>query len=589
MKRNFLGIDIGGTWLKGILVSCDDTCSAQQLAASCRYKKSVRVNSHLEVGSTVSDFIHSLSILLQDLKIEPGKLSGIGVSSAGIVRYDGSGMQLCASHLSVLMSPEWIIYLKEETGASVVLVNDAEAACIGAAGLNYLSGNVCYGIAPIGTGLGFVVLRNGRRWCDSSVQLPLLGSVYAQTVFNFDNLVGVSKFAQLGSSNSLKEFITEAQYEDLRSCYLDHLAGVIYSSSVLYGVEEFCIAGGFANAVSSWGWDVKTELEKRLLRYVFYNQKSLHIRVFEEGNQLPLIGAVLLARGNYFAIQGSKPLVYSEVQTEKPYDSSIMLHQLNTMSILEKLFMLEQEAGARLKESLPVLSSVIDRIIPKLADGGRLIYVGCGTSGRLAAIDAVELACTFGFPRDKVLTFISGGVTDAAIDIEQNFEEDASAVPELLMANISSKDVVIGISVSGRAFYVQSALAYAKRERALSVMVQAVDVKKMPFCDYVLPLNTGGELIAGSTRMKAGTATKKILNFISTTVMIRLGKVHGCYMTELECLNEKLVERAVGILQSLFGLSKVEAADELKLYGYNLNQTIKQLLINGYGKKVSEL
>ena len=144
MKRNFLGIDIGGTWLKGMLISCDDTCSAQQLATSCRKMTSVRVKSHLTAGSTVSTFIHSLSCLLQELKVETGNLDGIGVSSAGIVRYDGSGMQLCASHLSALMSPEWIIYLKEKTGAPVTLVNDAEAACIGAAGLNYLSGNVCY-------------------------------------------------------------------------------------------------------------------------------------------------------------------------------------------------------------------------------------------------------------------------------------------------------------------------------------------------------------------------------------------------------------------------------------------------------------
>ena len=114
MKRNFLGIDIGGTWLKGMLISCDDICSAQQLATSCRKMTSVRVKSHLTAGSTVSTFIHSLSCLQQELKVETGNLDGIGVSSAGIVRYDGSGMQLCASHLSALMSPEWIIYLKEK-------------------------------------------------------------------------------------------------------------------------------------------------------------------------------------------------------------------------------------------------------------------------------------------------------------------------------------------------------------------------------------------------------------------------------------------------------------------------------------------
>lgn len=577
MKRKFLGIDIGGTWLKGILISCDDTCSTQQLAVSCCESTSIHVKSNLGVGSAVSDFIASLTCLLLELKIESGNLNGIGISTAGIVRYDGKGIKLCAPHLSALMSPEWITFLEKKTGAPVVLINDAEAACIGAAGLNYLSGNVCYGVAPIGTGLGFVVLRNGRRWCDSSIQLPLLGSVYAQPDSNFDNLVGVSKYAQLGTSNSLKEFITDPKHESLRNRYLDHLAGVIYSSSIIYGVEEFCIAGGFANAVSAYKWNIKTELEKRLDKYSNYNNKPLHVRILKEGNQLPLIGAILLARGNYFAVQDSKLLAYAEMQTEKPYDASVRLDKLSTASVLDKLFTLEQEAGARLKKTLPILETVIDRIVPKIANGGRLIYVGCGTSGRLAAIDAVELACTFGFPRDKVLTFISGGITDAAIDIEQNFEEDASSVPELLLANISPKDIVIGISVSGRAFYVQSALAYAKRVGALSIMIQAVYIENLPFCDYLIPLNTGEELIAGSTRMKAGTATKKILNFISTTVMIRLGKVHGCYMTELECLNEKLVERAVNILQSLFGLSETDAMKKLELCNYKLNQVINNL------------
>ncbi len=579
MKKHFLGIDIGGSWLKGMLVSCDDDCSARQLAMECPHKKPVRVSSHLGREATVYDFIQSLELLLKDLNIDARKIDGIGISSAGIVHYDGSGVALCASHLSALMSKEWIDYLKEQTGAPVVLINDAEAACIGAASLDYLSGNVCYGIAPIGTGLGFVVLRNGRRWCEASVQLPLLGSVYTQPDSNFDTLVGVSKYARLGNSNSLCEFLTEKEHENLRNTYLDNLAGVIYSSSVIYGVEEFCIAGGLANAVTSLDWNLESKLEKCLSHYPMYNQKKLRVRVFKEGNQLPLIGAVLLARGNSFAIENRQVLAYSDMRTEQPYDASLMLNKLDTASVLEKLFMLEQEAGSRLKDSLPVLKSIIDQIVPKLSNGGRLIYVGCGTSGRLAAIDAVELACTFGFPRDKVLTFISGGITDAAIDIEQNFEEDASAVPELLMANVSQKDVVIGISVSGKAFYVQSALAYAKKEGALSVMIQAVDME-LPFCDYVLPLNTGGELIAGSTRMKAGTATKKVLNFISTTVMIRLGKVYGCYMTELECLNEKLRERAVGILRILFGLSDAEALDKLKENNYNLNQTIRKISID---------
>ena len=576
MKRYFLGIDIGGSWLKGMLVSREEDCSAQRLAMACARLESVRVRSGLGRGTTVSEFKDSLDLLLKELNIDKGKIDGIGVSTAGIVRYDGEGMVLCAPHLNALTSRDWIEYLKERTGASVVLINDAEAACIGAANLGYLSGNVCYGIAPIGTGLGFVVLRNGRRWCDSSVQLPLLGSMYTPHS-NYDALVGVSKYAKLGNSGDLREFLTEKEYEDARNAYLDDLAGVIYTSSIIYSVEEFCIGGGLADAATSLNWNIVSGLEERLSRYPIYNGKKTRVRVLREGNLLPLIGAVLLARGNSLALENCQDLAYAEMRTEQPYDASLRLDKMDTTSVLEKLFALEQEAGARLKEVLPILRSVIDQIVLRLSDGGRLIYVGCGTSGRLAAIDAVELACTFGFPRDRVLTFISGGVMDAAIDIERNFEEDASSVPELLMANISRKDVVIGISVSGKAFYVQSALAYAKKEGALSVMIQAFD-KKLPFCDYVLPLHTGGELIAGSTRMKAGTATKKILNFISTTVMIRLGKVHGCYMTELECLNEKLRERAVGILRILFGFSDAEALEILEINDYDLNRAIKRVI-----------
>ncbi len=189
----------------------------------------------------------------------------------------------------------------------------------------------------------------------------------------------------------------------------------------------------------------------------------------------------------------------------------------------------------------------------------------------------MELSCTFGFSRDKVLTFISGGVADAAIDIETGFEEDASSVPELLLANVSSSDVVIGISVSGSAYYVQSGLGFAKFVGAHTIMIQEQCVDALPFCHRVIPLRSGNEILAGSTRMKAGTATKKVLNFISTSVMIRLGKVHGCYMTELECINEKLVKRALHILQALYPMSEDEAYDLLSRNNFKLNQAIRQI------------
>ena len=221
--------------------------------------------------------------------------------------------------------------------------------------------------------------------------------------------------------------------------------------------------------------------------------------------------------------------------------------------------------------------AVADKIAEVLSRGGRLIYVGAGTSGRLAAVDTVELACTFGFPRERVLTFIAGGLSEAAVEIESNFEEDASCVPEMVLADVTASDVVIGISVSGYAYYVQSALAYAKSKGAYSVLVTESDFAEHPFCDTIVGLCSGRELIAGSTRMKAGTATKKILNFLSTISMLRLGKVYGCYMTELECLNEKLQQRAVHILKILFDLKEEEAIRFLKDYDYKLNDVIERL------------
>ena len=146
---------------------------------------------------------------------------------------------------------------------------------------------------------------------------------------------------------------------------------------------------------------------------------------------------------------------------------------MSTSGLVELLWKAEQEAGKSLEKSLPIITTVIDRIVENLNSGGRLIYVGSGTSGRIAAMDSVEIPCTYGFPEDRILCLIAGGVADAAIEIESDFEEDASAVPEMLLLNIRTQDVVIGISASGTAYYVQSALAHAKNRGAFAVMVQS--------------------------------------------------------------------------------------------------------------------
>ena len=193
-------------------------------------------------------------------------------------------------------------------------------------------------------------------------------------------------------------------------------------------------------------------------------------------------------------------------------------------------------------------------------------------------MDAVEISCTYGFPEDKILCLVAGGIADAAIEIESDFEEDASSVPEMLLMNIKPEDTVIGISASGTAYYVQSALALAKERGAYSVMIQSEEPQtELPFCNTVIPLNSGYEVVAGSTRMKAGTATKKILNFISSSVMIKMGKVAGSYMIDMACINNKLIERAQSILGILYQMEKKEALVHLKKADMDLGEVIKKI------------
>jgi len=148
----------------------------------------------------------------------------------------------------------------------------------------------------------------------------------------------------------------------------------------------------------------------------------------------------------------------------------------------------------------------------------------------------------------------------------------------LLLLNVSAQDVVIGISASGTAYYVQSALAFSIARGAYSVMIQSERPEiELPFCDVVIPLNSGYEVVAGSTRMKAGTATKKILNFISSTVMIKMGKVAGSYMVDVSCINIKLIERAQSILKILYNIDENEAIEMLKREDMKLSRVIESI------------
>jgi N-acetylmuramic acid 6-phosphate etherase len=568
----FLGIDIGGTWIKGVLVTKQHLNWADNL--NNNNLQIEKIKSPLNENATPKELINALKKLISRFSVRNEDIRGIGISTGGIVNYQGTKVLKAAKHLNVLKTDVWKTELENQLQCSAIVINDADAATLGIAELGLLSGNKTVGIMPIGTGLGFTVWRNGRRWRPGKM-LNLLGSIRTPAGF-YDDIASASKLASEDIENSLIEVLTRDSHKKVRKEYLNNLMKIINTAAIIYNLDEVMICGGLADAATVCNYPLESKLNLLLAVQQVELDKVIRASVLKEGNKLQLIGAVSLAKGESTAREMQVSKSYKSISTEIPYQENIQLQDLSTSELVNLLWKAEQEAGEYLEKSFPAIKQAIDEISDRINKGGRLIYVGSGTSGRVAAMDAVEIPCTYGFPEDRILCLIAGGIADAAIEIESDFEEDASSVPEMLLMNVSARDTVIGISASGTAYYVQSALAFAKERGAYSVMIQSEEPQtELPFCNIVIPLNSGYEVVAGSTRMKAGTTTKKILNFISSSVMIKMGKVAGSYMVDVACINNKLIERAQSILGVLNNMDEKEALRQLKKADMNLNQVIK--------------
>ncbi len=263
--------------------------------------------------------------------------------------------------------------------------------------------------------------------------------------------------------------------------------------------------------------------------------------------------------------------------TEKINPKSQDLDNLSTLDIV-KLFSEEDlEPQKAVKKAIPEIVLAIDQITLKLQSNGRLFYIGTGTSGRLGVLDAAECPPTFCTSPDMVQGLLAGG--DQAIrKSSENLEDSYTlALKDLKKKDFSNRDVLIGISASGSTPYVLSALNYSKQKKALAISISSVPQSDSNIdCDIDIRLLTGAELLAGSTRLKAGTATKMVLNIISTAVMIKLGKVYGNRMIDLSVSNKKLLKRALGIL---YDIASVEKDDALKLLERTNGSVKKSLLI----------
>ncbi len=250
--------------------------------------------------------------------------------------------------------------------------------------------------------------------------------------------------------------------------------------------------------------------------------------------------------------------------TEQQNLLSINIDANSTLEILSIINNEDAGVPTAIQEAIPHIEVFIDALVPKMQSGGRLFYVGTGTSGRLGVLDAAECPPTFSTNPDMVQGIIAGGYDALVRSIEGAEDIPADGATEILNYEIKTEDVVLGISASSTTPYVLGALEKAKTIGAMTGLLLCNDPPKLEYVDYVIPVIVGPEVITGSTRMKAGTATKMVLNMITTTLMIKLNKTYGNLLVDLKASNDKLWDRGTRIIEHLTDLNYDEALNILK-------------------------
>ncbi|GAA2006982.1 N-acetylmuramic acid 6-phosphate etherase [Nakamurella flavida] len=258
------------------------------------------------------------------------------------------------------------------------------------------------------------------------------------------------------------------------------------------------------------------------------------------------------------------------------------LADLDTRSVADLATVMNQaDAGvpAAVERALPQLVPAIEAAADRMAAGGRLVYIGAGTPGRLAILDASECPPTFSTPPGQVFAIMAGGAT-AFVTPREGAEDDAGAGRAAVDdADIGPLDTVVGIASSGRTPYVVAAVQRARERGALTVGLSCnPDTALSAAAEHAVEVLVGPEVISGSTRLKAGTAQKLVLNMFSTIVMIRLGKTYGNLMVDVRASNDKLRERAVRIVSTISGAPREAATAALQSSGWSVKPAVLQLV-----------
>jgi len=261
--------------------------------------------------------------------------------------------------------------------------------------------------------------------------------------------------------------------------------------------------------------------------------------------------------------------------TEERNPASMKIDQMDTEEIIRLINQEDAKVAEAVRVEIPAIKKAVDMIVARMKEGGRLFYVGAGTSGRLGVLDAIECGPTFGVENGKVVGILAGGEKAMFVAQEDTEDDFNMGAKEVKKYSINDLDSVIGIAASGNTPYVLGAVKEAKKHGALTIgLICVINSLLEKEVDVSIAPIVGPEVITGSTRMKAGTAQKIILNTISTTVMITLGKVYSNLMVALNPSNYKLRERAKYTFMEITNANYETAAEYLKEADYNLKSAI---------------
>lgn len=283
-------------------------------------------------------------------------------------------------------------------------------------------------------------------------------------------------------------------------------------------------------------------------------------------------------------------MMLEHLTTEQRNPASDRIDAMSSLEIVQLMNAEDAGVAAAVAKESETIAAAVDLIAEAFRRGGRLVYIGAGTSGRLGVLDASECPPTFNSPPEQVVGLIAGGRTALTNAVEGAEDHPEFAIADLQELGLSQDDVLVGIATSGRTPYVIAALQYAREQGAAAIAFtcnqenQLADVADLTICPVV-----GPEVVTGSTRLKAGTATKMVLNMLTTGAMVRIGKTYGNLMVDLRATNKKLIDRSIRILIAFTDLPRDEAETVLEACHGELKTAIVSVKRNVSPERAEEL